>query len=88
MAQIVYLCHENSFKPPILFRISFQVVIKDENAKNFILPKLTQLLNKWKFYCWVFHTILSLTVGLTLKASVTTAADDIYRYFFIVFQRK
>ena len=25
---------------------------------------------------------------LTLKAPITTAADDIYKYFFIVFQRK
>ena len=25
---------------------------------------------------------------LTLKAPVTTAADDIHKYFFIVFQRK
>ena len=26
--------------------------------------------------------------NLTLKAPITTAADDIYKYFFIVFQRK
>ena len=26
--------------------------------------------------------------GLTLKAPITTAADDIYKYIFIVFQRK
>ena len=26
--------------------------------------------------------------SLTLKAPITTAADDIYKYFFIVFQRK
>ena len=25
---------------------------------------------------------------LTLKAPITTAADDIHKYFFIVFQRK
>ena len=25
---------------------------------------------------------------LTLKGSITTAADDIHKYFFIVFQRK
>ena len=28
------------------------------------------------------------SLGLTLKAPVTTAADDIYKYFFIVVQRK
>ena len=27
-------------------------------------------------------------VALTLKAPITTAADDIHNYFFIVFQRK
>ena len=27
-------------------------------------------------------------VVLTLKAPITTAADDIHKYFFIVFQRK
>ena len=26
--------------------------------------------------------------ALTLKALITTAADDIHKYFFIVFQRK
>ena len=26
--------------------------------------------------------------NLTLKAPITTAADDIHKYFFIVFQRK
>ena len=26
--------------------------------------------------------------GLTLKAPITTAADDIHKYFFIVFQGK
>ena len=31
----------------------------------------------------------SLVMGLlTLKAPITTAADDIHKYFFIVFQRK
>ena len=29
-----------------------------------------------------------LQVNLTIKAPVTTAADDIYEYFFIVFQKK
>ena len=28
------------------------------------------------------------TLGLTLKAPITTAADDIHKHFFIVFQRK
>ena len=28
------------------------------------------------------------TDSLTLKAPTTTAADDIHKYFFIVFQRK
>ena len=27
-------------------------------------------------------------IYLTLKAPITTAADDIHKYFFIVFQRK
>ena len=27
-------------------------------------------------------------MSLSLKAPITTAADDIYKYFFIVFQRK
>ena len=27
-------------------------------------------------------------MDLTLKAPITTAADDIHKYFFIVFQRK
>ena len=27
-------------------------------------------------------------LSLTLKAPITTAADDIHKYFFIVFQRK
>ena len=27
-------------------------------------------------------------LGLTLKAPITTAADDIHKYFFIVFQRQ
>ena len=29
-----------------------------------------------------------LTQGLTLKAPITTAADDIHKYIFIIFQRK
>ena len=28
------------------------------------------------------------TMKLTFKAPITTAADDIHKYFFIVFQRK
>ena len=32
--------------------------------------------------------ILIFERNLTLKAPITTAADDIYKYFFIVFQRK
>ena len=31
----------------------------------------------------IFNTVL-----LTFKAPITTAADDILKYFFIVFQRK
>ena len=31
---------------------------------------------------------VKLSQELTLKATVTTAADDIQNYFFIVFQRK
>ena len=31
---------------------------------------------------------LQFYVLLTLKEPITTAADDIYKYFFIVFQRK
>ena len=35
------------------------------------------------------HTVENLIrVLLTLKALITTAADDFYKYFFIVFQRK
>ena len=29
-----------------------------------------------------------MTLGLTLKASIMTAADDAHKYFFMVFQRK
>ena len=47
----------------------------------------------------VIHVLLLLVAGeikiiknvhnsLTLKKPVTTAADDIHKYFFIVFQRK
>ena len=34
-----------------------------------------------------FHFILTVII-LTLKAPIMTAADDIHKYFFIVFQRK
>ena len=33
------------------------------------------------------HLLLTKSL-LTLKALITTAADDIHKYFFIVFQRK
>ena len=35
-----------------------------------------------------FHIKSSLLKPLTLKVPIMTAADDIYTYFFIVFQRK
>ena len=31
---------------------------------------------------------ISISFSLTLKALITTAADDTHKYFFIVFQRK
>ena len=43
--------------------------------------------------CQVWASVLNGFTGmaclyLTLKAPITTAADDIHKYFFIVFQRK
>ena len=43
--------------------------------------------------CGVFqvpcgHEHVHITNHLTLKVPITTAADDIHKYFFIVFQRK
>ena len=34
------------------------------------------------------HTSNSTTHALTLKVPITTAADDIHKYFFIVFSEK
>ena len=45
---------------------------------------------KWEILVSVSSDSWKQKVGsvLTLKAPITTAADDIHKYFFIVFQRK
>ena len=49
-------------------------------------PDLHQTLPTLSFH----HDLCLVTVEvhLTLKAPITTSADDIHKYFFIVFQRK
>ena len=49
------------------------------NVKSY--PELLETINTRARF---FQSI----VTLTLKALITTAADDIHKYFFIVFQRK
>ena len=52
---------------------------------NEAISKITAYVsNKYSIFC-VINKGVQL---LTLKAPITTAADDIYKYFFIVFQRK
>ena len=40
----------------------------------------------WETGFWIYHYFGP--QPLTPKAPITTAADDIHKYFFIVFQRK
>ena len=45
----------------------------------------------YDFYLYLFIYLFIFCVfhiSVTLKAPITTAPDDIYKYFFIVFQRK
>ena len=55
--------------------------------------EITSYLSKQNMKCvyddFINYVALDLTFPLlTLKASITTAADDICKYFFIAFQRK
>ena len=43
---------------------------------------------KGKFSCRKTSLLEDQSISLTLKVPITTAADDIHKYFFIVFQRK
>ena len=40
------------------------------------------------YISFLFASLLDRSKHLTLKAPIMTAADDIHKYFFIVFQRK
>ena len=58
----------------------------DISLYTFFMQKLCGLGNTHT-WCW-FHATSYNFLSLTLKAPITTAADDIHKYFFIVFQRK
>ena len=53
-------------------------------------PSFKMDLDFWNCLEWNLPalTVEVLKTGLTLKAPITTAADDIHEYFFNVFQRK
>ena len=49
-------------------------------SREFHIPEVTK-------FSWSVQS-MNTRDHLTLKALITTAADDIHKYFFIVFQRK
>ena len=70
------------FPSCIIFRIQrLEVNIADsDEVTHFEVPHLD-------LHCCQIYTFSNFAL-LTLKAPVMTAADDISKYFFIVFQRK
>ena len=54
----------------------------------YCLPRNTIVIEIISIHEAVSNSRYVLETFLTLKASITTAADDIHKYLFIVFQRK
>ena len=71
------------------------LILVDVNAKYSLIGNLivSSLVRMYRLSCCTIPGIgsggvVSISKMLTLKALSTTAADDIHKYFFIVFQRK
>ena len=58
--------------------ITVMILKIEKKKKTSILP----------FYNALLCSAMADSADLTLKAPLTTAVDNIYKYFFIVFQRK
>ena len=83
-AKVELSCHMNidlQYGTEIGNEVWKKIILFKVQQKTFILPKIAF----WKN----LYFQKSLLGGLlTLKVPIMTAADDIHKYFFIVFQRK
>ena len=77
--------HEHHAKIVKLGRYVLQICLNINSTDHYLAaPKIkSELVLSYLHFNPTINSVL-----LTLKAAIMTAADNIYKYFFIVFQRK
>ena len=86
VADLFLFCYERDFMLSLSEENQSDIIEAFNSTSRYLDDLLLNIDNN--FFDSMVNRIYPSELQLTLKALITTAADDIHKYFFIVFQRK